>query len=152
MISPERLRKYQLFSKQTSEMLKEIAMLAEEVHFKKDHVVFFEGEIANRLYIIEEGSVMLTMNLGKGGEREISELSPLKKGEIAGWSAIIEPHIYKLGGVAAEDTLAISFDGNSLRELFDDHPVAGYPFLGKLAEVIGNRLISKCSEVMSMYA
>ncbi len=152
MISPERLRKYQLFSKQTSEMLKEIAMLAEEIHFKKDHVVFFEGEVANKLYIIEEGSIMLTMNLGKGGEQEISELSPLKKGEIAGWSAIVEPHLYKLGGAAGEDTLVIGFDGNSLRELFDDHPVAGYYFLKKLSEVIGHRLISKCSEVMSMYA
>jgi CRP-like cAMP-binding protein len=152
MISPERLRKYQLFSKQTAEMLKEIAMLAEEIHFKEEQVLFFEGEIANKLYIIEDGSVMLTMNLGKGGEQEVSEMSPLSKGEIAGWSAIVEPHIYKLGGVAAEDTLTISFNGKSLRELFDDHPVAGYHFLHKLSEVIGNRLISKCSEVMSMYA
>ncbi len=43
---------------------------------------------------------MLAMNLGKGGEQEVSQLSPLGKGEIIGWSAMVEPHIYKLGGYA----------------------------------------------------
>lgn len=150
MISPERLRMYQLFTKQTPETLKEIAMLAEEVHFDDEKQLFFEGEVANKLYLIENGSVMLTMNLGKGGEQEVSELSPLGKGEIVGWSAVVEPHLYKLGGIAAEGTQLIAFDGASLRQLFDEHPIAGYHFLKKLSQVIGNRLISKCSEVMSM--
>jgi len=150
MISPEKLRMYQLFTKQTSEMLKEIANLAEEIHFEDGQQLFFEGEVANRLYIIEDGSVMLTMNLGKGGEQEVSQLSPLGKGEIVGWSAIVEPHVYKLGGYAETSCTLIALEGDELRQLFEENPISGYHFLKKLSEVIGNRLISKCSEVMSM--
>lgn len=150
MISPEKLRMYQLFTKQTSEMLKEIAMLAEGIQFEEGHQLFFEGEVANWLYIIEDGSVMLTMNLGKGGEQEVSQLSPLGRGEIVGWSAMVEPHIYKLGGYAETTCKLIALDGERLRQLFEDNPIYGYHFLKKLSEVIGNRLISKCSEVMSM--
>ncbi len=34
MISPEKLRMFQLFTKQTSEMLKEIALLADEIQLE----------------------------------------------------------------------------------------------------------------------
>lgn len=152
MISLEKLRKYPIFSHQEEEILKEIAKLAEEKTYPEGHQIFFEGEVANKLFIIEEGSVMITMNMGKKGEQEVSELSPLRKGEIAGWSSIVEPHIYKLGGITDKETQLIAFDGSALRELFDAHPIAGYYFLKKLSKVIGDRLISKCSEVMSMYA
>jgi CRP-like cAMP-binding protein len=152
MISLEKLRMYPLFSNQNEEMLKEIAYLAEEKTYPDGHPIFFEGEMANRLFLIQEGSVMITMNMGKKGEQEVTELSPLGKGEIAGWSSIIEPHIYKLGGITDKETQLIVFEGTALRELFDENPIAGYFFLKKLSEVIGNRLISKCSEVMSMYA
>jgi len=152
MLSPEKLRMYPIFSNQNNEILKEIAFLAEEKTYPPGQQLFFEGEVANTLFIIEEGSVMITMNMGKKGEQEVSELSPLGKGEIAGWSSIVEPHVYKLGGKTNKETQLIAFDGSALRELFDDHPVAGYYFLKKLSEVIGKRLISKCSEVMSMFS
>ena len=79
---------------------------------------------------------MITMNMRKKGEQEVSELSPLGKGEIAGWRTIVDPHIYKLGGITNEKTQLIAFDGSPLRDLFDDHPVAGYYFLRKLSEVM----------------
>ena len=150
MISQEILRYYPLFAGQNAEMLKRMALLADEKEVREGGRLFFEGEIANSLYLIEEGAVSLTMNLGEFGERRIEKLDPLGKGEVIGWSALIEPHEYTMGATAEEQTRYVAFDGVALRELLDDNPEAGYYLYKKLAEVMGQRLVSKCTQIMSL--
>lgn len=150
MISPETLRFYPLFANQDGEMLKQIAMLAEEKEVESGYQLFFEGEVAKTFFLIREGTVVLTMNMGEKGDRKMEELEPIGKGEVAGWSSIVKPHIYKLGAYAGEKTHLVIFDGEKLRALFDEHPKQGYFFMQKLAEVIGERLISKCVQIMSL--
>ena len=57
MISPEKLRYYPLFAGQNEEMLKQIAMLADEKEVREGGRLLVEGEIANTLCLIEEGTV-----------------------------------------------------------------------------------------------
>lgn len=150
MISPETLRFYTLFGQQDAHMLAKIAMLANEEIFEAGDQLFFEGEVANHFYLILEGSVILTMNLARGGELNAEELDPLGRGEIIGWSSIVPPHIYKMGAYANQESRLVIFDGEKMRTLFDENPSFGYYFMQKLAEVIGNRLISKCVQIMSL--
>ena len=150
MISPEALRFYPLFAHQDANMLAKIAMLANEEEVVSGHQLFFEGEIAKRFYLILEGSVVLTMNFPDNSLRDIEELEPLGKGEVVGWSSLVAPHIYKLGAYANQKTRLIAFDGEKIRNLFDDNPNSGYYFMQKLAQVIGERLISKCVQLMSL--
>ena len=150
MISPELLRRYPLFARQSDEMLKQIAMIAQEKVFDKDAWLFFEGEVAKTLYLIVDGGVDLSMNVGEIGEQRIEKLEPLRNGEVVGWSAVVEPHIYTLGAQTMQDTHLIVFDGVALRKLLDDHPDQGYYFMKELAKVIGQRLLSKCTQLMSM--
>ncbi|MBN2148132.1 MAG: cyclic nucleotide-binding domain-containing protein [Anaerolineales bacterium] len=150
MISPETLRFYQLFFNQDAETLKQIAMLAEKKEVKAGQQLFFEGEVAKNLFLVLDGSVVLTMNMGSKGDQKVQELEPLAKGEIVGWSSIVAPHIYKMGAYAAQDAHLIVFDGEKLRILFDNNPSYGYYFMKKMAEVIGERLISKCAQIISI--
>jgi len=150
MISPETLKFYPLFANQDAEMLKKIANLAEEKEVKVGYQLFFEGEVAKTLYLILEGSVVLTMNMGSKGDQRVEELEPIKKGEVAGWSSIVKPYIYKMGAYAAQDSRLIIFDGEKMRDLFDANQYYGYYFIHKMAEVIGDRLISKCVQLMSL--
>jgi len=150
MISPETLRRYPLFAKQSPEMLKEIALLTHKENVDAGFQLFFEGEKANSLYLILEGSVELTMNIGGKGERKIERLSPLGQGEIVGWSAIVKPHIYTLGAQTDQSSRLVVFDGEKLRMLFDENPISGYHFMNKVAEVIGHRLVTKCTQIMSL--
>ena len=150
MISLETLRYYPLFAGQNAEMLKQMALLADEKEVREGGRLFFEGEIANSLYLIEEGAVSLTMNLGEFGERRIEKLDPLGKGEVIGWSALIEPHVYTMGATAEEQTRYVAFDGEALRELLANNPEAGYFLYKKMAEVMGQRLVSKCTQIMSL--
>lgn len=150
MISPETLRRYPLFAQQDEDMLVRIAKLADEKVVEAGYQLFFEGEVAKGFYLILEGAVVLTMNMGEKGNQKIEELEPIGKGEVAGWSSIVKPHLYKLGAYAGQKSHLLVFDGEALRELFEDHPVYGYYFMEKLAEVIGARLISKCVQIMSL--
>jgi CRP-like cAMP-binding protein len=90
------------------------------------------------------------MNVGDVGEYREESLTPLGEGEVLGWSSVVEPCIYSMGAKAAERTRLIAFDGEALRQLLDDHPKYGYYFIKKLSAVIGQRLVSKCTQLMSL--
>ncbi len=150
MISPELLRRYPLFAGQDYEMLKKMAMLAHKKEAEADTILFFEGEVAKTLYIVLDGGVTLTMNIGEIGEQRVESLEPLRDGEVVGWSALVAPHVYHLGAQTAEKTHLIAFECVALRQLLDDNPVYGYYFMKELTKVIGQRLISKCTQLMSL--
>lgn len=150
MISPETLRFYPLFAHQDAGMLAQIADLAEELEVEADYQLFTEGETAKALYLVLDGSVVLTMNMGMAGDQKMEELEPVSKGEVVGWSSIVKPHTYKLGAHTGQKSRLIYFNGEKLRALFDANPSYGYYFMQKLAEVIGERFTSKCVQVMSL--
>ena len=152
MISLETLKFYPLFAHQDASMLEQIAMLAEVKEVKSGHQLFFEGEVAKQFFLILDGSVILTMNMGDKENQKIEELEPLTKKEVVGWSSIVKPHVYKMGAYTARDSRLIVFDGEKLRILFEANPASGYYFMQKIAEVVGERLISKCVQIMSMVA
>jgi len=151
MVSTELLRRYPLFARQSYYMLKEIAMLSEEVELEAGEWLFQEEEEATRFYMILEGSLSLTLYLFLNGHgRHIEATGPLTPGEILGWSALIKPHFYKLGAQAEEKTRLLAIDAVSLRELLDDNPGFGYFFLKNVAEVLGERLTSTCIQLLSI--
>jgi hypothetical protein len=48
------------------------------------------------------------------------------------------------------DTTLLEIDGKALRQLFDDNPEYGYPFMKNIAEEISDRLEYKIIQVLSM--
>ena len=60
------------------------------------------------------------------------------------------PHHYKLGAKAETDSKLLVIDGKALKQLFDDNPEYGYPFMKKIAEEISDRLENKIIQVLSM--
>jgi CRP/FNR family transcriptional regulator, cyclic AMP receptor protein len=147
MISPDVLGFYPLFSGQSLEMLMKIATLAEERKVEAGYQLFFEGEAASTLFLVREGVVVLTMKMGDNTE----ELEPLGKGEVVGWSSIVKPYLYKFGAYTSQKSDLFAFNGEKLRSLFDENPNFGYYFMQELAEVIGDRLISKCVQLTSLF-
>ena len=150
MISIETLRSYSLFDQQDETMLTRIANLAEERVVEAGGTLFSQGDPAKYLYLVIEGSVVLTMNVGRKGAQTLEELEPLGKDRVVGWSSMVKPHIYKMGAYAKQRSRVIAFEGNRLHQLFDENPSFGYYFLQRLTEVIGSRLIGKCVQLMSL--
>jgi CRP-like cAMP-binding protein len=151
MVSPELLRRFPLFAGQSHYMLGEIAMLSNQIAVKEDDWIFQENEEATKLYLILEGQVSLTMYLFfNGSGQHLKTTSPLTQGELFGWSAVVVPHNYKMGARAEADSKLLVIDGAGLRELFDDNPEFGYPFVKKISEEISERLELKCVQLLSL--
>lgn len=151
MISPETLRFFPLFAKQSQYMLKEIAMLSTEKHLKAGEWLFRYDEPALWLYLVLDGAMSLALVLDYNGTGEhIETMGSLGRGEVLGWSALVEPYIYSLGAQALKDSNLIEIEAGALRELLDDNPLYGYWFMKYIAEVISERLRYKCIQLLSM--
>lgn len=151
MISPETLRFFPLFAGQDFYMLKEIALLSEEVELGDGSWLFQEREDATHLYVVREGAISLCVYLHLNGcGQHLETMSPIGRGEVVGWSALVKPYVYTLGARAARDSQLVAIEAAPLRQLLDDNPLFGYFMLKKLAEVMGERLMFKCIQLLSM--
>jgi CRP/FNR family cyclic AMP-dependent transcriptional regulator len=150
MIPVETLKNYSIFDHQDDAMLARIANLAEARVVEAGDQLFSQGDPATHLFLVMEGSVVLTMNVGQKGAQTLEELEPLGKDRVVGWSSMVKPHVYKMGAFAKQRSKVVAFEGEKLQELFDENPSFGYYFLQRLTEVIGSRLIGKCVQLMSL--
>jgi len=151
MVSTELLRRYPLFAGQSHYMLEEIAMLSNEVTKTEGEWLFRENEEANRLYLVLDGAVALTLFVSLNGEQQhLATSHSLGKNEIVGWSSIVTPHQYKLGARAVKDSHLLEIDAPPLRQLLDDNPEYGYHFLRQVAEVVSERFMLVNIQIMSL--
>lgn len=151
MVSPELLRRYALFAGQSHSMLKEISMISDEIEVAEGDWLFQEGEDATKFFVVLEGAISLTMYLfTNGNAQHLSTMEPIEKGEILGWSAVVKPYRYTLGGRASKKSKLLRIDAGPLRELMDDNPEYGYLLLKQVSEAIGERLVYKCIQLLSM--
>jgi CRP-like cAMP-binding protein len=151
MISPEVLRRFPLFAGQNAYMLDEIAMISKETSILAGEWLFHENEDAKKFYLILEGEIALTLYIYyKGSGKHLKTTSALTKGELFGWSALVPPHHYKMGALAETNSKLLVIDGKPLRQLFDDNPEFGYPFMKNIAEEISDRLEYKIIQVLSL--
>lgn len=151
MISPETLRRFPLFGGLESEMIKAIASVGEEVSYRPGEWLFHEDDPADTLFLVLGGAVELTVNLSPNGASEqLTRLDTRTSGEVIGWSALVPPHRYTLGGRARGDTRMAQFDGPRLRELLNANPSAGYQMLYKLSQIVGERLVNLRTQFVSV--
>lgn len=115
-------------------ILAECAMLTE---FKPGQVIFREGEMANRFYLILAGHVTL--------EAEAVEHAPVtvdtvSTGDVLGWSWLFPPYCWTFTARAVEPVRAVFFYGTWLRERCAEDPTLGYELMRRTAGVVIRRL------------
>jgi CRP/FNR family cyclic AMP-dependent transcriptional regulator len=117
--------------------LRTLAESARQTWFESDELIFREGDIANRLYLIVAGKVVLEASDGHG---RVVLLQTVGDAELLGWSWIFSPYIWHLRARALEPTEAIFFYGTRLRELCEKDHELGYEMFKRVAEVMMQRL------------
>ncbi len=97
MISPERLRRQPHCAGVPEAILKSVARLAQERPFAAGDLLLEEGQLARHLLFIETGEVDIVFTLGDGHRAVVDTLVA---GDLAGWSALLEPYMLTATGVA----------------------------------------------------
>ena len=124
--SLEILYRLPLFEGVSTPALRTLATASKEIIVDEGDWLFHEGDVADTLYVILDGAVDLKMTID--AERvDLADLERLAAGEMIGWSALVEPHVYTLSAVAVENTHLLKLDAADIRKWTKQHPEAGYP-------------------------
>lgn len=140
-ILAERLGRSEVFGDLCQEDLLAIAEFGHEETFDEGQVLLAEGETAEKLFVIERGRVALDkkVQLGRHSTPRNATIDYIIPGKIAGFSALVYPHIYSTSAVCVEPTRAIVMDGVALRRYMEENPAAGFKILDTLGSLVSNR-------------
>ena len=116
------------------EMLVDSAMLKS---FDAGELIFREGDMANRFYLIREGRVALE---SAKRESEPVLVQYIGAGDVLGWSWLVPPYYWHFDARAVEPTQAIFFYGTRLREQCEEDKAFGYELMRRTAETVIDRL------------
>ncbi len=139
MVSPGELKPCSFFRDFADAYLVRLADLCTEESLQKEEYIFREGEEAQKLYILMEGIIALQIQLKKHHHVVVSTIED--KGELFGWSALVEPRRYSATVKCLEASRVFSIKGEELEKQFKDDPLMGLHFMKKIAGLIDRRLI-----------
>ena len=130
---------------------KQLALLTDcaiAVHFKKGQVIFREGEIANRFYLLETGKVILEAG---GGDGDPVVIDTIGAGDLLGWSWVFPPNTWHFTARAAQPTTAIFFYGTILREYCERDHSLGFELLKRMSVVMNRRMQAARSKMVALH-
>lgn len=118
------------------------------VQLKKGEVIFREGELANRFYLIETGKVILESN---GGMSDPVIIDTIGAGDLLGWSWMFPPYTWHFTARAVEPVTAIFFYGTILREYCERDHSLGYELLKRMSAVMIRRMQSARNKMLAVH-
>lgn len=119
------------------------------VHFKTGQIIFREGEMANRFYLIESGKVVLESTGGHGDPLLVDAIGA---GDLLGWSWMFPPYVWHFTARAEEPTDAIFFYGTILREYCEHDHSLGYELFKRMSAVMVKRLQGARENMLAFHA
>jgi CRP-like cAMP-binding protein len=110
--------------------------LFKELSFQAGSVIFQQGETAEFLYLVINGTVDMSFKPYDGMPITISHVG---KNGLFGWSAVVGSEKYTSSAVAIDAVTAFRVRGSELREFCIEHPEAGKTILERLANGVSSR-------------
>ena len=132
----------------TEKQLAYLTDCAIAVQFKKGEVIFREGELANRFYLIETGKVILESDSGANDPVIIDAIGA---GDLVGWSWMFPPYTWHFTARAVEPATAIFFYGTILREYCERDHSLGYELLKRMSAVMTRRMQSARKKMLAVH-
>jgi CRP-like cAMP-binding protein len=138
MITAEMLSQSGVFEGLTEEQLKAVADISEETNCQHGAVLFWEGDLAEHLYILLEGEINIFVQLSsRPGRVTVSVISePYLP---VGWSGLVAPHVYTASALCESDCRLVAIDGEALMKVLEDDPQMGFVVMCRIAEVLSSR-------------
>ncbi len=113
-----------------------IGQIAHVQEYEAGEELTTEGAAADSFYLFLKGKAAVKVRGPDGRQVLIDELGP---GEILGWGAVMEPHVYTASAWTTEPVKVIVVDGKDLRELCETNKHIGYQVAKGIGEVISRR-------------
>jgi CRP/FNR family transcriptional regulator len=149
MVSMKELRDADLFRGLNKNQLQLLIKHANEEHFAAGEVIFFQGEIAQNLYVLLEGEV----SLGVKAKDTIDMMaySIEKRGEVFGLPVLIKPYRNNVSATCTKKVRAFSIRGEILRKLMKQRSQLGLAIMERVTEIYFNRLNSTRAMITNLF-
>ena len=118
--------------------LKALASCAMRIRFDAGHLIFREGDPANRFYLLIKGKVALETE----HEEKRVTVQTIGGGDVLGWSWLFPPYYTHFDARAIEATDAMFFYGTRLRDMCEQNHDLGYQVLNRISMVVIDRLVA----------
>lgn len=144
LVYAEQVKKDILFQGLDEEEVKQILSVGVEKYYRKDSVLFNEGDEAE-IYIIHDGKLAIR---GEGGET----LYTASKEDVLGWSTLILPYMRTASAIALLPSRVVIINSVKLNDFCEEHPNIGYKLNRNVGRLLGTRMrTSKAMSVDEIY-
>ncbi len=137
LISMDRLRKVEILQGLTDGELQNIAWLFQEEEIPGGVSLCEEGVRADRLYILEQGSVWIR-------SKKLGQLNIDTPGKIVGWSFLVPPYHYTASAQTTSPSRFLVIKSPDFYYLIHKEPKMGVKVVDNLAQIMASRF--KASE------
>ncbi|MBE0671289.1 MAG: cyclic nucleotide-binding domain-containing protein [Anaerolineales bacterium] len=139
MINTETLSQFSLFNGLPESLLGEIVAISTEASHKKGEFVFREGEKADKLHFLINGSIALRVKLTSRPDSVTVSFvsSPYQS---FGWSGVVPPYHYTSSAECDEDSNLLIIPAEPFMKLLEKNPEAGFKVMQRITVIIADRL------------
>jgi len=130
-----------LFSGLSMESFRQICSVTDKQQLTKGKLLFRQGEVSNRIYVIKEGCFKLLRMTPDGDETILQLVGP---GELIGEMALLRPDKVQLAtAISIEDSKVCSIDYDTFERIIKNQPDLAW----KMIRNLGDRLYNLWEQV-----
>jgi CRP-like cAMP-binding protein len=137
----------QLFDNLTPAQSATVRKLFASIEEHSGSVLFCQGDIAEYLYIVADGEVLIEYKPDDGPALTIARI---RANGVVGWSAALGSPNYTSSAVCITDSTLLRVCGADLRDFCQQNPETGVLLVERLAAVIAKRLRNTHGQVLAL--
>lgn len=138
MVSPEWLKKTELFETLRESQLDALLSRSSVESFTEGKTIFRQEEEATRLYVLIQGAVDLTVKAQEQVDFMTSKIE--KEGAVFGTPSLMEPFRYNVTATCLMPSKVLLIEADHLKRMMEEDPKMGMEIMRKLASIYFNRL------------
>jgi CRP-like cAMP-binding protein len=131
------LKQGDLFWGMDKNFVKEVMDISTKVNLEEKQTVFREKDSADSFYVLVKGRLQLTL-----GEKSREVYVAYQPGEIVGWSSLTGRETMSATAQCLESTTLQQIERKKFQEILDRYPTEGSALFQRVAQMLGNRLVS----------
>jgi CRP/FNR family transcriptional regulator, cyclic AMP receptor protein len=144
----QRMRAARFLDELSDEDLAKVAGLATMEERNAGTILFREGAVSDRLFLIARGRVALDMHVPVRGQVRILTMGP---SELLGWSALLTDQRMTATATIVEAATFISIPGQKLQDLCDADRDVGYAVMRRMAVALAHRLLATRLQLLDLF-
>jgi CRP/FNR family transcriptional regulator len=133
------LNKVPLFSMLKTEDIHMISTIATEEAYEDGHILFYEGDIGDRLFIVVSGSVVILKN--KHGVE--TPLATLKENDFLGELSLFDAETRTATARCSGRCTFLVIERNDMEQLAHEYPAIAFGFIKVLISRMRDMLLNK---------